>query len=335
MYDNEIENSTENCTPNDMIEILMPITSIKRNISQIKNDNLCFDIEKETDEKRVASFEEINSFSKENKNEIINGIFIGKNLREEIEEFSKAFNFTNPENSLEFEEKYLNQKRYFNEEPKEIKTDSLIINKFKSLDEINDSKIQRSIVDYYLKAYIANFLNTFLFKESNKKLEFWLKQNNYKYKIYKCNYLKNIGNSIERTLSQFLSKTFKEIFINIDAKRKEGIGNQIKNGQLFEKIEEDFNNPRQLILLEDFKKLYESNMEDLLREYYESSEFESFSKKKLKNGKTIEDYDYIFSHAKKRKRPSLLSPYGFIEYAKAKPYCHNERRKKIKMNSIL
>ena len=67
-------------------------------------------------------------------------------------------------------------------------------------------------------------------------------------------------------------------------------------------------------------------MESLLKDYYDSKEFESF-----KDKEKIKCYDYDFTHAPKRKHPSLLKLDGFIEYAKAEPYCHNTRviRKKF------
>ena len=318
-------NSTINFTESEIIGIIEP------NIFQINNDNPFVDIEKEFDEEKGSSSEENSYYSNSYKNTITNGILIEKNPRDEMIQFNKVFKFKNNEKfSDSLEEKYLNQKRNL---PKEIKTDLLIIDNSKSINEKKDSKSKETKPEHLRKAFISNFLNTFLFQESNKKLEKWLIENHLKYKIYKCNHLQNIGNSIERTQSEFLSKTFKEIFVNIDGEKKEGVGNQIKNKQLFAIIEKNFKNPRQLTLLEEFKKFYESNIEDLLKLYYNSKQFLIFKKKKLKNGKTIEENDYIFSHAKKRKRPSLLTLNGFIKYAKDKPYCHNKRRK-IKMNSI-
>ena len=295
-------NSTINFTESEIIGIIEP------NIFQINNDNPFVDIEKEFDEEKGSSSEENSYYSNSYKNIIKNDILIEKNPRDEMIQFNKVFKFKNNEKfSDSLEEKYLNQKRNL---PKEIKTDLLIIDNSKSINEKKDSKSKETKPEHLRKAFISNFLNTFLFQESNKKLEKWLIENHLKYKIYKCNHLQNIGNSIERTQSEFLSKTFKEIFVNIDGEKKEGVGNQIKNKKLFEIIEENFKNL-----------------------YYNSKQFLIFKKKKLKNGKTIEENDYIFSHAKKRKRTSLLTLNGFIKYAKDKPYCHNKRRK-IKMNSI-
>ena len=59
---------------------------------------------------------------------------------------------------------------------------------------------------------------------------------------------------------------------------------------------------------------------------YESGELQKFKNKKFKHGTSV-DYDIIFYKERKR-HYYLLEPYGFIRYAKSKPYCHNERKKK-------
>ena len=330
VIDNQLENtSTIYTTPSYMGGKLEPK---KWNKSLLISRNLCYEnlyindcLQEEENEEE--SFED-NCYPNESYYEIKNGILIQKDSGKEMKTYIKAFYevFIRKNEKIDLEDdSYLNKKRYFIENtviPSESKNDMII-----------DDEKKRSTVDYYLKAFLSNYLNKYLFNEANKRLKKWLKENNYDYKIYKCNYLKNIGNSIERTLSQFLVKSFKETYSIYDDTKKEGTKNAKNNGKLFKKIEEDFKDPKQLKLLKDFKIFYESINEDLLIYYYQSEEFLTFKNKKRKNGKTIKDYDYEFSHALKRKRPSLLIPYGFITYAKSEPYCHNQR-KKIKMNSI-
>ena len=177
------------------------------------------------------------------------------------------------------------------------------------------SKKKRSNHDNYIKSFLSNFLNKFLYKELNdrlKKCEFTTISKNSK--IYRCKYKKNVGNQIERTLGTFLKKTVVEIFY-------------MNNEELFDKIYSEFKNspsPEKA----QFKKFIENNMEMLIKPYYHSKEFSNFKNKVFKRtNRTIKDYDKEFSNERGRKY-SLLDPYKFIDYAKSKPYCPKQRKKK-------
>ena len=80
---------------------------------------------------------------------------------------------------------------------------------------------------------------------------------------------------------------------------------------------------------EKINELLESTIEEELEPYYSSDELKQFRKKKLKDGKTPEDYDKIFFEGRKGKKRGyyLLEPFGFIRYAKGEHYCKNERKK--------
>ena len=130
-------------------------------------------------------------------------------------------------------------------------------------------KKKRSYHDYYIKSFLSDFLNKFLYRELNDRLktcEFVTISKNSK--IYKCNYKKNVGNQIERTLGAFLEKTVVEIF-------------NMNNKELFEKIYIEFKNspsPEKA----HFKKFIENNMEMLINPYYHSKEFVNFKNKVFK-----------------------------------------------------
>ena len=175
-------------------------------------------------------------------------------------------------------------------------------------------KKKRSNHDYYIKSFLSDFLNKYLFRElkdRSKKCEFVTISKNSK--IYKCNCKKNVGNQIERTLGAFLEKTVVEIFY-------------MNNKELFDKIDIEFKNfpsPEKA----QFKKFIENNMEMLIKPYYHSKEFANFKNKVFKRtNRTVKDYDKEFSNERGRKY-SLLEPYKFIDYAKSEPYCHNQRKK--------
>ena len=325
---NQLENtSTIYTTPSYMGGKLEPKKSYKSLLFSRTScyENLYFnDLLQDEEENEEEVFEY--NCQNESYYEIKDGILIQKDSGKEMKIYAKVFSEDNirKKEEIDFDDNsFLNKKRYFNEN---------IENQSESNNDVIDDKKKKKKVEDLLKAFKSNFLNKYLFNKANELLKNWLKENNYNYTIYKCNYEINIVRTTERNLRQFLLKSFKEIFSIYDPSKKEGIENSKKNGRLFEIIEEAFKDPKQLKLLEDFKKVYESFMEDLLKDYYHSEVFFAFKNKKTKEGKTIKDYDYEFSHAPKRKRPSLLTQYGFIDYAKSEPYCHNQR--KIKNNFI-
>lgn len=197
-----------------------------------------------------------------------------------------------------------------------------IIEKEDKSQNIESEKPQkiRSNHDYLIKSFLSNSINTYSFgKLYNlvKKLGG---------RIYKCDYNKII-NANERHLSNLLEKTIEEIFTIYDEKaKKEGI-RQKNNKKVFENFYESISDKKDLS--EDEEELFNllrSTYEDQLKLYYKSKEIEKFKNKNLKHGTPV-DYDKKFYNERNRGY-YLLEPYGFIRYAKSKPYCHNERKKK-------
>ena len=236
---------------------------------------------------------------------IFNDVFSWTNNSERNEssrdEEKNRFFIKKAENVVKNEEQYqknrLNQKRQ--------KKDS------------KENKNVRSKHDYLIKSFLSNSINKYVFKKINK-----LFKKNKLGKMYKCSYVKIIKPN-ERHLSVLLEKSVKEIFSKYDEKASKECENQKSNKKLFEYIYNNVN------LLEDGKEivnLLDSTYEDQLKLYYESKEIEKFKTKDLKYG-TPADYDKDFYNERNRKY-YLLENYGFIKYAKSKPYCHNERQKK-------
>ena len=159
--------------------------------------------------------------------------------------------------------------------------------------------------DFILK-FLTNFINEYEYNKLYKELA--------KIKIYiqkKCDRKKYIKGN-ENYLPILLKKKLKEVF---------DLENILKGDFLSNKEEEKIN------------ELLESTIEEELEPYYSSDELKQFRKKKLKDGKTPEDYDKIFFEGRKGKKRGyyLLEPFGFIRYAKGEHYCKNER-KKLKKN---
>ena len=155
--------------------------------------------------------------------------------------------------------------------------------------------------DFILK-FLTNFINEYEYNKLYKELA--------KIKIYiqkKCDRKKFIKGN-ENYLSILLKKKLKEVF---------ELENILKEN--FPSNEEE----------EKINELLESTIEEELELYYSSDELKQFRKKKLKDGKTPEDYDKIFFEGRKGKKRGyyLLEPFGFIRYAKGEHYCKNERKK--------
>ena len=181
---------------------------------------------------------------------------------------------------------------------------------------------KRGTHDYYIKSFLSDLLNNFLRRELKdritklKKCQFITIKKDAK--IKKCNYITNIGKQIERTLKDFVEKkTVEEIFYTTNKELFDNIKKECKN----------FQNPD----AEEFLNYINRIMENVIKDYYHSKEFEDFKNKVFKKTKrTIKDYDNDF--IKERGRGySLLEPYNFIEYARSKPYSQKPRKKsKIK-----
>lgn len=173
----------------------------------------------------------------------------------------------------------------------------------------------RSTHDYLIKSFISNFINTYLFNKLNKLSKIC----NFG-KIYKSNYKINV-NPKETELLSFLKKNVKEIFSSFNENAEE-YRNQQKNHNLIEKL---YNKINLSVEEKELKKVLDSLSEEELILYYQSDEIEKFKNKKLKHG-TPAYYDKQF-YKERNRNYYLLEPYGFIRYAKSKPYCHNKRKK--------
>ena len=132
---------------------------------------------------------------------------------------------------------------------------------------------KRGAHDYYIKTFLSDLLNNFVLRKLNEKI------NNCKFitikkdaQIKKCNYKKNIGEQIERTLEVFVKeKTVEEIFYST-------------NKELFDDIKkeyENFQNPD----VEEFLNYIKRIMEPVIKEYYHSNELEEFKNKVTKKKK--------------------------------------------------
>ena len=177
---------------------------------------------------------------------------------------------------------------------------------------------KRGTHDYYIKSFLSDLLNNFVRRELKdrikelKKCQFITIKKDAK--IKKCNYITNIGKQIERTLKVFVEeKTVEEIFYTTNKELFDNIKKECKN----------FQNPA----AEEFLNYINRIMENVIKDYYHSKEFEDFKNKVFKKTKrTIKDYDNDF--IKERGRGySLLEPYNFIEYARSKPYSQKPRKK--------
>ena len=207
------------------------------------------------------------------------------------------------ENSEHFQNNFINKKR-------ELSFKEEKMNK-------NENKKPRSTHDYLIKSFLSNFINTFLFKKLNilsKKCGLG--------KIYKSNYKINIKPNETRLLS-LIQKTVKDIFTNYKINENKEYKNQKKNYNLVEILDSKMYLSKEE---EELKQCFDSTLEEQLKLYYESEDLEKFKNKKLKHGTPL-DYNKIF-YKERNRHYYLLEPYGFIRYAKSKPYCHNERKKK-------
>ena len=188
-------------------------------------------------------------------------------------------------------------------------------------EKADNKKSQRSTHDYLIKSFLSNFVNRYLFKKLNE-----LSKNCHLGKIYKSNYKINIKPN-EHKLSAFLEKTVKDIYTSFNNKKGKEYKYQEKNYNLAKELYKKVNISKNE---EELKKCLDSTIEAQLILYYESDKLQEFKNKKLKHGTPV-DYDKNF-YKERNRHYYLLEPYGFIRYAKTKPYCHNERENKSIFN---
>ena len=165
--------------------------------------------------------------------------------------------------------------------------------------------------DYYIIDFKTNFLQYLLHKRGNEEIKILTKK---KLHMPNCNlYQEEPG---EKENKKFLKQSFREVFSDYGEDilklypeiTIEDLNSslQLKNAELINellgKINEDIEEHKKL------KSLFESNMETLIYDYYESPSFEKF--KKLSE---ILFYDEHFKKEKYR-NISLLEKGGFINY---------------------
>ena len=165
--------------------------------------------------------------------------------------------------------------------------------------------------DYYIKNFKTNFLFYLLDKRGNEEIKILTKK---KLHMPNCNLYQ--GETGEEENKKFLKQSFMEVFSDYGEDilklypeiTIEDLNSslQLKNAELINellgKINEDIEEHKKL------KSLFESNMESLIYDYYESPSFEEF--KKLPK---ILFYDEHFKRERNR-NISLLEKGGFIDY---------------------
>ena len=147
--------------------------------------------------------------------------------------------------------------------------------------DINKILIYR--LDYYIKAFKTYILKYFLNKLRTlfDKCTFNEFKNT---KFHMPNYSKYQGNTKEKDNKEFINKTIKEVFMDIDMdydekdNKKIGISRQKENKILIDNIYKINNFPytKEQKKLKDF---LEMTIQKGIEEYYVSSEFEEFKKK--------------------------------------------------------
>ena len=179
------------------------------------------------------------------------------------------------------------------EKVEDKKTDSYCKKKREAPTDNEEKKYKN---ENFILKFITNFVNEYEYNKLFKEL--------INIKIYlpkKCNRKKFIKAN-ENYLPVLLKMKVKQVF------------------ELENILKEDFpSNEKE----EKVNELLESPLEEELKLYYFSDELKQFRKKKLKDGKTPEDYDKIFYEGRKGKKRGyyLLEPFGFINYAKGEHYC--------------
>ena len=165
--------------------------------------------------------------------------------------------------------------------------------------------------DDYIIDFKTNFLQYLLHKRGNEEIKILTKK---KLHMPNCNLYQ--GESGEKENKKFLKQSFMEVFSDYgedilksnpektikDLKSSRQLKNARLINELLGKINEDIEEHKKL------KSLFESNMETLIYDYYESPSFEEF--KKLRE---ILFYDEHFKRERHR-NISLLEKGGFIDY---------------------
>ena len=211
--------------------------------------------------------------------------------------------------------KMLSKKRKRNETNKNKKGTK------KNKSENNKIKFITTKLDYrrddYIKDFKTNFLQYLLHKRGNEEIKILTKK---KLHMPNCNLYQ--GETGEEENKKFLKQSFMEVFSDYGEDilklypeiTIEDLNSslQLKNAELINellgKINEDIEEHKKL------KSLFESNMESLIYDYYESPSFEEF--KKLSE---ILFYDEHFKRERNR-NISLLEKGGFIDYVNCPLY---------------
>lgn len=165
--------------------------------------------------------------------------------------------------------------------------------------------------DYFIKEFKTNFL-LYLNKRGNEEIKILTNK-----KIHMQNYDLYQGETGEKENKKFLKQSFMEVFSDYGEyilklypeKTIEDLKSslQLKNAELINellgKINEDIEEHKKL------KSLFESNMETLIYDYYESPSFEDF---KIKQEILFYDDDHF--KKERHRNISLLEKGGFIDY---------------------
>ena len=269
-------------------------------------------------EKKGENLHEPNISEKEKENEIMkkNGEIEkenninGKNTKQTIIENEKK-----NKKDINKRFKMLSKKRKRNESNKNkkgTKKDKSENNKIKFI--TTKFKYRR---DYYIKNFKTNFLFYLLDKRGNEEIKILTKK---KLHMPNCNLYQ--GETGEEENKKFLKQSFMEVFSDYgedilksnpektikDLKSSRQLKNARLINELLGKINEDIEEHKKL------KSLFESNMESLIYDYYESPSFEEF--KKLPK---ILFYDEHFKRERHR-NISLLEKGGFIDYVNCPLY---------------
>ena len=307
-HENEFNNKSNSCHEENNLEFTKSFQNIFNQQKETNDTTENGNTEIKLVEKKGENLPEPNISEKEKENEIMkknDGIekennINGKNTKQTIIENEKK-----NKKDINKRFKMLSKKRKRNETNKNKKETK------KNKSENNKIKFITTKLDYrrddYIKDFKTNFLQYLLHKRGNEEIKILTKK---KLHMPNCNlYQEEPG---EKENKKFLKQSFREVFSDYGEdilKSYPEITNsslQLKNAELINellgKINEDIEEHKKL------KSLFESNMETLIYDYYESPSFEEF--KKLRE---ILFYDEHFKRERNR-NISLLEKGGFIDY---------------------
>ena len=184
---------------------------------------------------------------------------------------------------------------------KESTNESLKLNKINvSPETYSKTKIYRN--DYYIKKFKVDCFSNY----STKKLKSLLKDCRFSRnlglsKIYMPNTKAFTSVANLKANKTFLTMTIQDIFTLEDGQGQ----NQLKNEVIFDKIYSYKKSAKNVKAYEDLVDYLNMSVEKVIKEYYNSYEFEKF-----KANKEIIEYDKAFY---KEKKFSLLDDFGFLK----------------------